>query len=228
MAPMNAIPLHVCSSLPLLPKPTVLIVDDDPLLLEVVPSILMRNLPHVSVETCQSSRLATQKASHGHYDAAVVDLAMPEWDGLNVLSHVRQTRPCTSFVLITGHKDISIAERAFGGGAFDFLGKPFTSQDLVGSVDMAVRMHRLRRRIDERRIYLSQLRETLERRWTKRPSSIGSVAIDQSRSLMEASLTHIEAAVKQTEQVIVRADRMLRRREEQVRQKAQQRLYAAR
>jgi YesN/AraC family two-component response regulator len=153
---------------------------------------------------------------------------MPEWDGLNVLSHVRQTRPCTSFVLITGHKDISIAERAFGGGAFDFLGKPFTSQDLVGSVDMAVRMHRLRRRIDERRIYLSQLRETLERRWTKRPSSIGSVAIDQSRSLMEASLTHIEAAVKQTEQVIVRADRMLRRREEQVRQKAQQRLYAAR
>jgi FixJ family two-component response regulator len=227
MAPMNAIPLDVCVSLLIPPNPAVLIVDDDPLLLEVVPSILRRNLPHVSVETCQSSRLATQKASHGHYDAAVVDLAMPELDGMDVLAHIRQTRPCTPFVLITGRKDISLVDRAFSQGAFDFLGKPFNAHELVQSVDTAIRVHRMRRRVDERRVYVSQLRETLERRWRKPASLIGSLAIDQSRSLMGASLTHIELAVKQTEQVIIRAERMLRRREDEVRQKARRRLYAS-
>jgi len=225
MAPMNAIPLDVCFSLPVPPNPTVLIVDDDPLLLEVVPSILTRSLPHVSVETCQSSRLATQKASHGHYDAAVVDFAMPELDGMNVLAHIRQMRPCTSFVLITGQKDISLVERAFREGAFDFLGKPFNAQELVRSVDTAIRVHRMRRRVDERRVYGSQLRETLERRWTKPPSLIGSVAIEQSRSLMGASLAHIELAMQQTDEVIVRAERMLRRREDEVRRNARRRLY---
>lgn len=226
MAPMNAIPLEVCVSLPVPQNPTVLIVDDDPLLLDVVPSILMRGLPHVSVETCQSSRLAAQKASHGHYDAAVVDLAMPELDGMDVLAHIRRGRPCTSLVLITGQKDIGLVDRAFNQGAFDFLGKPFNAQELVGSVDTAVRVHRMRRRVDERRLYVSQLRETLERRWTKPPSLISGVAIEHARSLMGASLAHIELAVKQTDQVIVRAERMLRRREDEVRQKARRRLYA--
>ena len=226
MAPMNAIPLEVCVSLPVPQNPTVLIVDDDPLLLEVVPSILMRGLPHVSVETCQSSRLAAQKATHGHYDAAVVDLAMPELDGMDVLEHIRRGRPCTSLVLITGQKDIGLVDRAFNQGAFDFLGKQFNAQELVGSVDTAVRVHRMRRRVDERRLYVSQLRETLERRWTKPPSLISGVAIEHARSLMGASLAHIELAVKQTDQFIVRAERMLRRREDEVRQKARRRLYA--
>jgi FixJ family two-component response regulator len=226
MAPMNAIPLEVCVSLPVPQNPTVLIVDDDPLLLDVVPSILMRGLPHVSVETCQSSRLAAQKATHGHYDAAIVDLAMPELDGMDVLAHIRRGRPCTSLVLITGQKDIGLVDRAFNQGAFDFLGKPFNAQELVGSVDTAVRVHRMRRRVDERRLYVSQLRETLERRWTKPPSLISGVAIEHARSLMGASLAHIELAVKQTDQVIVRAERMLRRREDEVRQKARRRLYA--
>lgn len=226
MAPMNAIPLEVCVSLPVPQNPTVLIVDDDPLLLEVVPSILMRGLPHVSVETCQSSRLAAQKATHGHYDAAIVDLAMPELDGMDVLAHIRRGRPCTSLVLITGQKDIGLVDRAFNQGAFDFLGKPFNAQELVGSVDTAVRVHRMRRRVDERRLYVSQLRETLERRWTKPPSLISGVAIEHARSLMGASLAHIELAVKQTDQVIVRAERMLRRREDELRQKARRRLYA--
>jgi len=93
-------------------------------------------------------------------------------------------------------------------------------------VDMAVRMHRLRRRLDERKVYLSQVRETLERRWTNAPSIATAAAIDESRSLMRASLERMESAAKQTEAVIQRAERLLRRREEQVHRMAQQRLQA--
>ena len=78
MGSMNTIPLGLCSSLPTPSHPTVLLVDDDPVFLEVVPPILKHRLPHVSVETCPSSRLAAQKGSEGHYDgSAVIDVTMP-------------------------------------------------------------------------------------------------------------------------------------------------------
>jgi len=226
MGSMNTIPLGLCSSLPAPPQPTVLLVDDDPVLLEVVPPILKHTLPHVSIETCPSSRLAAQKGSEGHYDVAVIDVTMPELDGLEVLAHIRERRPCTSVIFITGKKDRDLAEHVFREGAYDFIGKPFDSQQLSESVDMAVRMHRLRRRLDERKVYLSQVRETLERRWTNAPSIATAAAIDESRSLMRASLERMESAAKQTEAVIQRAERLLRQREEQVRRLAQQRLQA--
>jgi len=222
---MNTIPLGLCSSLSTLPHPTVLFVDDDPVLLEIVPPILKHTLPHVSVETCPSSRLAAQKGAEGHYDAAVIDLTMPDLDGLEVLAHIRERRPCTSIVLITGRKEDDLAEQALKEGTFDFIGKPFNTQELTSSVDRAVRIHRFRRRLDERKVYLSQLRETLERRWTNAPS-ITTTAIDESRSLVRASFTGIEATVKRTEAVIQRAERLLRRREEQVHRMARQRLQA--
>jgi DNA-binding NtrC family response regulator len=223
---MNTIPLGLCSSLPAAPHPTVLFVDDDPMFLEVVPPILKHKLPHLSVETCASSRLAAQKGSEGHYDVAVIDLTMPELDGLEVLAHIRKRRPCTSVIFITGKKDRDIAEHVFGEGAYDFIGKPFDSQELIWSVDMAVRIHRLRRRVDERKVYLSQVREILDRRWTNAPSITTAAAIDESRSLMRASLESMEVAAKQTEAVIQRAERMLRRREEQTHRMARQRLQA--
>jgi len=204
----------------------VLIVDDDPVVLTMLPSILTRRLPYVRIETCQSSRLAVQKASDGHYDAALVDLTMPELDGFTLLKHVREARPCTSILLMTGQNDGRTAERAFREGAVDFVAKPFDTQELALSVDLAVRTHLLRRRADERWVYLRRFRETLEQRWRKSASIVEQPVIDESRSLMRASLTHIEASVRSTERMIERMERLLRRRDDLVRWKARQRLHS--
>src|SRR5689334_19924872 len=106
-------PYAVCASVPLAPEPAVLVVDDDPMTVQVLPTILMRSLPHVAIEACQSAPLAASKLAEGHYDAAITDLVMPELDGFGVLSHALEARPCTSILLMTGKKDVKLAERAF-------------------------------------------------------------------------------------------------------------------
>lgn len=216
---------YLCASLPLPASSSVLLVDDDPLLLEVLPSVLARNLPDVSIETCQSSRTTARKLADGHYDVAVTDLMMPDLDGFDVLAHVHRTRPCTPVVFISGQAAAGLAERAFEEGAFDFVSKPLDPRQFAWSVNLAVKTHRLRRRIDERRVYVEQLREVLNRRWEKPPSVKTAAAIEDSRSLMGASFDRVEAAKRRSEQLIERAERLLHRRRDQIRLNARQRLH---
>ena len=108
-------------------------------------------------------------------------------------------------------------------GAFDFVPKPLDRDRLIWSLDLAIKSHRLRRRIEERRVYVMQLREVMNRRWEMPLSIQAASAVEPSRSLMGASFDRIEAAVKQSENVIERAERMLRRRQDQIRYEAWQR-----
>jgi len=188
--------------------------------LEVLPSILSRRLPHISIETCPSSHLAATKLATGHYDVAIIDLMMPEIDGFGVLADLRQTRPCTSILFITGRKELTLVERALSDGALDFLGKPVDTKELTWSVGLAVRLHRLRRRIAQHERYVYQLQEVVNRPGTKLPAAFSTATIDTSVPLTPASLEHIKRTVSRSQQVIERAERMLYRREDHVRQKA--------
>jgi FixJ family two-component response regulator len=216
----------ICATVPLAASPAVLVVDDDPVFLRVLPSVLMRSFPHIAIETCPSARLAASKLVEGHYDAAITDVLMPELDGFGVLSQALEARPCTPILFITGKKDLKLAERAFSHGAFDFVPKPFDRERLIWSLDLAIKTHRLRRRIEERRVYVTQVREVMNRRWERPFSLQASSAVAPSRSLMGTAFDRIEASVKQSENVIERAERMLRRRQDQIRHDARRRLHS--
>jgi DNA-binding NtrC family response regulator len=209
-------------------NPTVLIVDDDPPLLHVLSSILMRNRSLLVIETCDSSRRAAQKLAEAHFDAVITDLVMPELSGWDILAHVAASRPCTPILLMTGQTTASIVERAFSRGVFDFFGKPIEWEGLISSVNLAIKTHRLRRRIAERRLYVAQLREVLHRRWTNPPSGMAEATVEQARSLVGASSKRrVEAAVQQSEKAIERTERILRRSQDLVRQRARQRLQSS-
>jgi DNA-binding NtrC family response regulator len=213
-----------CAAVPLAADPTVLVIDDDPATLQALSPILMHSLPHVVIETCASPRLAAAKLADGHYDAAITDLVVPDLDGFGILRYVLEPRPCTPILLSTGKKDVELAERAFSQGAFDFVPKPLDQDRLIWSLNLAIRTHRLRRRIEERRVYVTQLREVITRRWQKPLSIQASHAIASSRDLMSVSFDWAEAAVRQTEKLIERAERLLHRRQDQVRHDTRHRL----
>jgi DNA-binding NtrC family response regulator len=214
----------ICASIPLPARPAVLVVDDDPSTLKILPSILMRSMPDVLVETCESARVAATKLADGHYDAAITDLLMPDLDGFGVLAYALAARPCTPILLSTGKKDVELAERAFSQGAFDFVPKPLDRDRLIWSLNLAIRTHRLRRRIEERRLYVTQLREVITRRFQKPLSIQAAPAIESSRSLMSASFDRAEVAMRQSEKLIERAERLLHRRQDQVRHDTRHRL----
>jgi DNA-binding NtrC family response regulator len=215
-------PPDVCAALPITDNPAVLIVDDDPTHLYVLSSILMENRPLLLIETCHSSRLAAQKLAEGHFDAAITDLTMPELSGWDILAHAGESRPCTPVLLMTGHTTPSIVKRAFSEGFFDFIGKPIDREGLISSVNLAIKTHRLRRRIAERRVYVAQLREVLDRRWIGPPSVMAEATVEQTASVKR----RIEAAMQQSEKAIERTERSLRRSEDLVRQRAWQRLQS--
>ncbi|MEX2643307.1 MAG: sigma-54 dependent transcriptional regulator [Acetobacterales bacterium] len=89
--------------------------------------------------------------------AILLDLKLPDMDGLDILKHV-QTRklPC-SVVVITAHGSINVAVEAMRAGAFDFLVKPFNAERMVFTLRNAVERQRLSEMVES-------LKEGLDRR----------------------------------------------------------------
>src|SRR5215207_9663170 len=102
----------------------VLIVDDDEVLLEALKETLQLRLAHVTIDTSASTLDALQRIRSVAYDAIVADVAMPGMDGLELLAHVRQLQPDTPTLLMTGHGDQDLAQRAIREGAHEYLQKP--------------------------------------------------------------------------------------------------------
>lgn len=68
---------------------------------------------------------------------ALVDLRMPDLDGFQLLTQIKQRAPAIPVVMLTGHGDIACAVRAMKLGALDFLEKPFDDHVLLNTIESA-------------------------------------------------------------------------------------------
>ena len=125
---------------------------------------------------------------------------------------------------MTGKKDVELAERGFRQGAFDFVAQPFDLPRLLWSIQLGIKAHRLRRRIEARRLYMMQIREVVHRRWEEPLSAKTGDAVHPSRSLMDTTFDRLIAAATRTEKLIQRTERLLRRMQRQVHEQALSRL----
>jgi DNA-binding NtrC family response regulator len=116
----------------------VLIVDDDPALLEALPEALRLRMETIDVDTCDSAPAALKRIESRDYDAIVSDIKMPGMDGLALLAQIRERRPDTPTLLITGHGEDDLAARALEGGAFDYISKPIDRDQFVESLQRAI------------------------------------------------------------------------------------------
>jgi two-component system sensor histidine kinase/response regulator len=140
----------------------VLIVDDDPVLLEALPEALRIRMEGVTVETADSAAAALKRIADRDYDAIVTDIKMPGMDGLTLLAEIRGRRPETPTLMITGHGEYDLAVRALRGGAYDFIQKPIDRDHFVASLQRAIRGHALNRRLKDRQFALKRCAGELE------------------------------------------------------------------
>jgi len=118
-------------------NPTVLLVDDDPAILEVLAMRLATE--GYTVVTASSGEEALEVVAAGRPDTVVSDLRMGEVSGLDLLEAVHRQWPALPVIILTAHGNIASAVQAMRYGAFDFLEKPYDGMKLVKRVRAALR-----------------------------------------------------------------------------------------
>ncbi len=115
-------------------QPRVLIVDDQPLVLDVVQEILSRG-PY-KVFSANSAETALKVMADETIDVVISDELMPGMQGSEFLAIVRKNFPNTVRIILTGHASVETAIRAINEGEiYRLLTKPVSSQDLYKAID---------------------------------------------------------------------------------------------
>lgn len=118
-------------------QPDVLIVDDEPQMLIAMSETVKR--AGFPVATAGSGVEAIEKIKECRYRMVITDLRMPVVSGLDLLKEVKYRSPRTQVVLVTAHGTVTNAVEAMKMGAFDYLLKPFSAEELQGIVHKAIR-----------------------------------------------------------------------------------------
>ena len=108
----------------------ILVVDDEVVALNSVRRLLKRR-GFSNVEICDNGMDGISRIKNGDFDIVLLDLLMPEVDGLQVLKSTKPFKPQTEFILVTAVDDIATAVKAVRLGAHDYLVKPVDNERLL-------------------------------------------------------------------------------------------------
>src|ERR1035437_7426928 len=117
-------------------KGKILVVDDD----EGVRELLVTVLRHDSYEVSEAGSAAAlnQAFTRPQPDVVLLDVKLPDADGLDLLPHIKRRWPETEVIVLTGHGTITMAVEAGKRGAYNFLTKPFENEKLLADVHCAI------------------------------------------------------------------------------------------
>lgn len=113
----------------------VLLVDDEPHFVKLLAERLAGR--GFNVETAGGGTEAIDRAKEESYDAIVLDLFMPEMDGLETLKQLKEINPDLQVILLTGHGTIDKGVEAMKLGAMDFVEKPADFKELLEKIKKA-------------------------------------------------------------------------------------------
>src|ERR1700692_4184209 len=121
-----------------MPKPAVLVVDDDPDLCELLSITLQRM--DLEPRPAGTVGAAQRMLKTERYDLCLTDMQLPDGDGLELVSWIQQHTPSVPVAVITAHGSMETAVRALKVGAFDFVSKPLDLAGLRKLVAAAIKL----------------------------------------------------------------------------------------
>jgi two-component system NtrC family response regulator len=124
------------------PKGRILVIDDERSVCISCERILEDE--GYQVEYTLSGQEGAAKAVLGHWEVVLLDLLLPDLPGMDVLAKIHAERPDQAVIIITGYATIQTSIEAIKRGAFDYIPKPFTPEELALSVAKAIEDKRLR------------------------------------------------------------------------------------
>ncbi len=114
---------------------SILVVDDEKNITQLMKDILEDE--GYSIDVTHSIRETKEKLKEKDYDIIFLDVWLPDGEGLDLISFVKEQNPYTKIVMISGHANIPIAVKALKEGAFDFLEKPISTESILAVIQKA-------------------------------------------------------------------------------------------
>lgn len=135
----------------------VLVVDDEENIRSLIRQILERE--GFQVEVASDGPSALKKATEEDFDLILLDVRIPQLDGMSVLREIRAVDPDAVVMIVTGYGSIEQALEAVRLGAYDYVPKPFKRDELLLRIRRALDYHALR---EENRKLHEELRQTFK------------------------------------------------------------------
>uniref|UniRef100_A0A7V6CDC4 Sigma-54-dependent Fis family transcriptional regulator n=1 Tax=Thermodesulfobacterium geofontis TaxID=1295609 RepID=A0A7V6CDC4_9BACT len=122
----------------------ILIIDDEPDMLKLLSMILREKTPY-EVSTTNNPIEAVELVKKGEFDLIITDLKMPGLDGLQLLEEAKKKDEDIPVIIITAYGTIDAATEAIKMGAFDFITKPFKKEQILFTIEKAIKWLKVQR-----------------------------------------------------------------------------------
>jgi DNA-binding NtrC family response regulator len=125
-----------------MPNGSILVIDDEAEIREGLELLLSSE--GYAVTSAETGQLGLARLEEEPYDLLLLDVSLPDRNGFDLLREIRQRDPELPIVLITAYGSIDMARQAFKSGAQDYITKPWSNDELLAQVALAVEGRRLR------------------------------------------------------------------------------------
>jgi two-component system NtrC family response regulator len=112
---------------------SILVIDDESVICDAC-RLILAEYGH-TVDLCLTGKTGLLAIERGAYDLILLDMKLPDIDGMQILKAVRKKVPAPFIIVMTGYSTLSNALQAMKLGAADYLAKPFTDDELVDAVE---------------------------------------------------------------------------------------------
>lgn len=126
-------------------KIRILVVDDELLIRTALQGIL--SAQGFEVKVAETGKKALEILTQEFFDLVILDLKLPDSNGLELLKEIKGLFPETGVVIITAYAEVKTAVQAIKDGAFDYLSKPFQEEELLIVLEKFLRFRKMEREI---------------------------------------------------------------------------------
>lgn len=128
----------------------ILIVDDEESIREVLATIL-REEGYVA-ETAKNGKEAIEKSEAKFYNLALIDIRLPDMEGTELLSAIKETTPKMVKIIMTGYPSLQNAVKAVNKGASAYILKPFKVEAVLKTIKEELKKQRAARKYSEEKV----------------------------------------------------------------------------
>lgn len=116
--------------------PAILIIEDDAAFCQMLQKFLTKHAYEVA--TSYTALDAKTKFKKTTFDLVLTDLRLPNYDGIQLISDIKEASPQTAVVVMTGYAEVGTAVTAMKRGAYDYISKPFTPDEMLMVIGSAI------------------------------------------------------------------------------------------